>query len=53
VTKKIKRVKKPSPPLRTSRSNAEKAHAFAEHLAKVFKQHPSEIELLQFSMKNI
>jgi hypothetical protein len=42
-----KQVKKPSPPLRTSqgtwaRSIVEKAHAFAEHLAKVFKPHPSE-----------
>jgi hypothetical protein len=41
ATKKIKQVKKSSPPLRTSqgtwaRSNVEKAHAFAEHLAKVF-----------------
>jgi hypothetical protein len=39
ATKKIKQVKKPSPPLRTSqgtcaRSNVENAHAFAEHLAK-------------------
>jgi hypothetical protein len=49
VTKKIKQVKKPSPPLRTSqgtwaRSNVEKAHAFSEHLAKVFQLHPSENE---------
>jgi hypothetical protein len=47
ATKKIKQVNKPSPPLRTSqetwkRSNVEKAHAFAEHLAKVFQPHPSE-----------
>jgi hypothetical protein len=40
---------KSSPPLRTSqgiwaRSNVEKAHAFAEHLAKVFQPHPSENE---------
>jgi hypothetical protein len=45
--KKIKQVKKPSPPLRTSqgtwaRGNVEKAHAFAEHLANVFQPHPSE-----------
>jgi hypothetical protein len=43
--KKIKQVKKPSPPHRTSqgtwaRSNVEKALAFAEHLAKVFQPHP-------------
>jgi hypothetical protein len=49
ATKKIKQVKKPSPPLRTSqrtwtRSNFEKAHAFAEHLANVFQPHPSENE---------
>jgi hypothetical protein len=49
ATKKIKQVKKSSPPLRTSqgtwtRSNVEKAHAFAEHLAKVFQPHPSENE---------
>jgi hypothetical protein len=42
---KIKQVKKSSP-LRTTkgtwaRSNVEKAHAFAEHLAKVFQPHPS------------
>jgi hypothetical protein len=46
-TKKIKRLKKPSQPLRTSqgtwaRSNIEKAHAFGEHLANVFQLHPSE-----------
>jgi hypothetical protein len=38
ATKKIKQVKKPSPPLKTSQrtwasSNVEKEHAFAEHLA--------------------
>jgi hypothetical protein len=49
ATKKIKQVKKLSPSLRTSqgtwaRSNVEKAQAFAEHLAKVFQQHPSENE---------
>jgi hypothetical protein len=49
ATKKIKQVKKPSPPLRTSqgtwaRSNVKKAHASAEHLAKVFQLHPSENE---------
>jgi hypothetical protein len=48
ATKKIKPVKKPSPPLRTSegtwaRSNVEKAHAFA-HLAKDFQPHSSENE---------
>jgi hypothetical protein len=46
VTKKIKQVKKPSPPFRTSqgtwaRSNVEKVHAFGEHLANVFQTHPS------------
>jgi potassium voltage-gated channel Eag-related subfamily H protein 8 len=49
ATKKIKQVKKPFPPLRTpqgtwARSNVEKTHAFAEHLAKVFQPHPSENE---------
>jgi hypothetical protein len=49
ATKKIKHVKKPSSPLRTSqgtwaRSSIEKTHAFAEHLAKVFQSNPSEIE---------
>jgi hypothetical protein len=44
---KIKLAKKPSPPLRTSqgiwaRSNIEKAHAFAEHLAGVFQPRSSE-----------
>jgi hypothetical protein len=47
VAKKIKQVKKPSPPLRTSqgtwaRSNVKKAHAFAKHLASVFQLHPLE-----------
>jgi hypothetical protein len=47
ATKKIKQVTKPSPPLRASqgtwaRSNVDKAHAFAEHLAKVLQPHPSE-----------
>jgi hypothetical protein len=41
-------IKKNSPPLRTSqatwaRSNVEKAHAFAEHLA-ISQPHPSENE---------
>jgi hypothetical protein len=49
ATKKIKQVKKSSPPLMTSqgtwaRSNVEKAHTFAEHLAKVFQPHPLENE---------
>jgi hypothetical protein len=49
ATKKIKQAKKPSPPLRTlqgtwARSNIEEAHAFAEHLANVFRLHPSEDE---------
>jgi hypothetical protein len=49
ATKKIKQVKKLSPPLRTSqgtwaRSIVEKAHAFAEYLANVFQPHPSENE---------
>jgi hypothetical protein len=48
ATKKIKQVKKPSPPLTSqgtwARSNVEKAHAFAEHLANVFQPHPSENE---------
>jgi hypothetical protein len=48
ATKKMKQVKKP-PPLRTSqgtwaRSNVEKAHAFSEHLVKVFQPHLSENE---------
>jgi hypothetical protein len=43
------RIKKPSAPLRTSqgpwaRNNIKKAHAFAEHLAKIFQPHPSENE---------
>jgi hypothetical protein len=46
----MKQAKEPFPSLRTSqgiwsRSNVEKAHAFAEHLAKVFQPHPSENEL--------
>jgi hypothetical protein len=46
ATKEITQVKKSSPSLRTSqgtwaRSNAVKAHAFDEHLAKVFQPHPS------------
>jgi hypothetical protein len=46
ATKQIKQVKKPSP-FRAShrtwtRSNVEKAHAFAEHLPKVCQPHPSE-----------
>jgi hypothetical protein len=49
ATKKIKQVKRPSPPLRTSQgtwviSNVEKAHTFAEHLADVLQPHPSEDE---------
>jgi hypothetical protein len=49
ATKKIIQVKKQFPPLRTSketwaRSNVEKAHTFAGHLAKVFQPHPSENE---------
>jgi hypothetical protein len=49
ATKKIKKIKKPSPPLRASqgtwaRSNVEKAHAFSEHVAKVFQPHPSKNE---------
>jgi hypothetical protein len=49
VTKKIKLIKKPSPPLRTSqgtraKSNVEKAHAFPEHFAKVSQPHPSGTE---------
>jgi hypothetical protein len=47
VTKKIKQVKEPSPPLGTSqgtwaRSNAKKALALAEHLEKVFQPNLSE-----------
>jgi hypothetical protein len=43
----IKQARKLSPPLRTSqgtsaRSNFEKAHAFTEHLAKIFEPLPSE-----------
>jgi hypothetical protein len=49
VIKKIKQVKKPSPPLRTSqgtwaRSNTEKAHAFAEHLANDFSHIPQKMD---------
>jgi hypothetical protein len=49
VTKKIKQVMKPSPPLMTSQGTwakrkVEKAHAFAEHLANVCRPHPSENE---------
>jgi hypothetical protein len=48
-TKKIKQVNKHSPLLRPSqgtwaRSNVEKAHAFAEHLANVFQPRLSENE---------
>jgi hypothetical protein len=47
ATKKIKHVTQPSPPLRTplgtwASNNVEKAQAFANHLANVFHQHPSE-----------
>jgi hypothetical protein len=50
VTKEIKQVKKPSPPLRISqgtwaRSNVEKAQAFVEHLASVFNCIPCKINL--------
>jgi hypothetical protein len=43
ATKRIKQVKKPSPPLRRSqgtwaRSNVDKAHASSEHLANVFSR---------------
>jgi hypothetical protein len=49
VTKKIKQVKKPSPPLRTSqgtwaRSNVKKAHAFTGHLVNVPRLHLKENE---------
>jgi carboxylesterase type B len=49
ATKKLKQVKKPSPPLWTSRctwarSKAEKSHAFADHSAEVSQPHPSEYE---------
>jgi hypothetical protein len=48
ATKKIKQVKKPSPPLRASqgtwaRSNIEKAHTFFEHLAEVFSCIPQKM----------
>jgi hypothetical protein len=47
TTQKLKTVTQPSTPIRTSpgtwaRSNAEKAQAFAHHLATVFKPHPSD-----------
>jgi hypothetical protein len=49
ATKKLKQVKKPSPPLRTShgpwtRNNIEKTHAFAEQLAQIFQPYRSENE---------
>jgi hypothetical protein len=49
ATKKIKQIKKPSPPLRISRgswvrSNVEQANGFAEHLANIFQPHTSENE---------
>jgi hypothetical protein len=47
VTKKIKHVKKPSLPLRTSQGtwarNVEKANAFAEHLATFFNCIPQKM----------
>jgi hypothetical protein len=47
VAKKIKRITSSSPPIRTTqgtwaRSNAEKAHDLAKHLAQVFQAHPTE-----------
>jgi hypothetical protein len=47
TTKKLKTVTQPSTPVRTSqrtwaRSNAEKAQAFAHHLASIFQPHPSD-----------
>jgi hypothetical protein len=47
ATKTLKRITQPSPPIRTplgtwASSNIDKAHAFAHHLAEVFKPHPSE-----------
>jgi hypothetical protein len=47
ANKKIRQVKKSSPSLSTSqgtwaRSNVEKAHALAQHLANVFRPNPSE-----------
>jgi hypothetical protein len=44
-----KKIKKPSPPRRTSQetwsgSNVEKAHVFAEHLAKICHPNPLENE---------
>jgi hypothetical protein len=58
VTKKLKQVKKPSPPLRTSRgswakSNVEKAQAFPEHLIKVFHPHPSENKSEEEALKQL
>jgi hypothetical protein len=49
ATKKIKQVKRPSPPLRTSQGTwarciVKKVQAFAEHLANVFQSHLSENE---------
>jgi hypothetical protein len=49
MIKRIKPVKKSSPPLRTpqgtwARTNTEKAYAFTKLLAKVFQPHPSEID---------
>jgi hypothetical protein len=49
AAKKLNQCKKPSPPLRTSqrtsaRSNVERIHAFAKHLANVSQPHPSEYE---------
>jgi hypothetical protein len=46
TTKKLKTITQPSTPIRTSQgtwagSNAEKAQAFAHHLASVFQPHPS------------
>jgi hypothetical protein len=48
VIKKIKQVKKPSPPLRTSqgtweKSNVEKASAFTEHIANFFSRIPQKM----------
>jgi hypothetical protein len=44
ATKKIKQVKKPSPPLGITRNMGKKAHAFVEHSAEVSQPHPSENE---------
>jgi hypothetical protein len=51
ATKKIKQVKKPSPPLRASQGtwasrNVEKAHAFAEHLTLDSRNEPEDEEAL-------